>query len=190
MTSENAFPSFPAPSATTPGRTGRSHFSFRPPTDKDGRHVHALIARCPPLDINSLYANLLQCTHFGETSLLAEEDKGRLAGFVSAYRLPQNPDTLFVWQVAIDPEYRGQGLGLSLLQSLLDRLIPGGIRYLETTISPENGPSRNLFQKLFARRQAPFSTRPLFGRDTHFGGGHDDEILYRTGPFPSSAHYT
>ena len=182
MNSENISPvlsDFQAPSRRETERL----FRFRTPTDLDGQSVHRLIARCPPLDVNSLYANLLQCLHFSGTSILAETGDGQLAAFISGYVIPENPDTLFIWQVAVDPVHRGKGVALSMLEALLDRTLSMGVRYLETTISPENGPSRKLFQKLFSRRKAPFSRRPLFGRETHFGGGHDEEILYRGGPF-------
>src|SRR3546814_16914023 len=42
-------------------------FSFRNPVAEDAQAIHDLIAACPPLDTNSLYCNLLQCTHFAET---------------------------------------------------------------------------------------------------------------------------
>ena len=166
-----------------PASSRKGPYQFRPPTDRDGRTVHALIGRCPPLDVNSPYANLLQCSHFSDTSVLAEDAEGRLAGFVSAYRLPRTPNTLFVWQVAVDPGRRRQGLSLAMLEALLDRTIPGGILYLETTITPGNIPSRRLFRTLFEKRQVPFSTRLLFGREAHFGGEHDEEVLHRGGPF-------
>src|SRR3546814_7090005 len=49
-------------------------FSFRNPVAEDAQAIHDLIAACPPLDTNSLYCNLLQCTHFAETCVLAERD--------------------------------------------------------------------------------------------------------------------
>ena len=182
MNIENISPALSDFQPASFGNSGRS-LRFRPPTDRDARSVHALISRCPPLDVNSLYANLLQCSHFSGTSILAETGDGGVAAFISGYLLQEDPDTLFIWQIAVDPVHRGQGIALSLLKTLLDRALPTGVRYLETTISPENGPSRNLFQKLFSQRKAPFSTRLLFDRETHFGGGHDDEVLYRGGPF-------
>jgi L-2,4-diaminobutyric acid acetyltransferase len=187
--SENISPALSDFQSPSFGNSGRS-LRFRPPTDRDGRPVHALISRCPPLDVNSCYANLLQCSHFSGTSILAETEDGGLAAFISGYLLQKDPDTLFIWQIAVDPVHRGQGIALSLLETLLDRTVPTGVRYLETTISPENGPSRNLFQKLFSQRKAPFSTRLLFDRETHFGGGHDDEVLFRGGPFLPSAQNT
>lgn len=172
-----------------PQRTGQTFrsasrvFTLRQPSDRDGRQVSELVERCPPLDTNSLYANLLQCTHFSDTSVLAEDETGSLAGFIPAYRLPRHPDTLFVWQVAVDPEARELGVGLAMLESLLDRLVPSGIRFLETTISPKNAPSRALFLRLFSRYQADYTTRLLFSKNDHFGGKHDDEELYHAGPF-------
>ncbi|MBD4807723.1 diaminobutyrate acetyltransferase, partial [Xanthomonas citri pv. citri] len=37
---------------------------FRTPAVTDGPSVTELIAQCLPLDPNSAYCNLLQCTHF------------------------------------------------------------------------------------------------------------------------------
>jgi len=67
--------------------------------------VHDLIARCPPLDRNSLYCNLLQCSHFAATCALARHDDTTV-GFVSGYRPPSDPGVLFIWQVAVDSTAR------------------------------------------------------------------------------------
>ena len=75
--------------------------------------VWDLIAANPALDGNSLYANLLQCSHFAETCALAEQN-GTLVGWMSGYRPPEQPDTLFVWQICVSEAARGQGLGKRL----------------------------------------------------------------------------
>ncbi|MHB1606766.1 MAG: diaminobutyrate acetyltransferase [Leptospirales bacterium] len=162
-------------------------FTLRPPSSSDGLNVHQLIARCQPLDRNSVYCNLLQCTDFADTSILALDEKGQLAGFISAYLPPSRTETLFVWQVAVDAPVRGRGLGLFMLQSLCIRMLPRGVTHLETTISPGNAASRSLFLKLFSQLGADFSMRVLFSRNEHFNGHHDDEVLYRAGPFSESA---
>ncbi|HAO75075.1 MAG TPA: diaminobutyrate acetyltransferase, partial [Pseudomonas sp.] len=38
----------------------------------------------------------------------------------------------------------------------------------------------------FDRLDANCTTRTLFARDTHFAGQHEDEVLYRAGPFTVS----
>ncbi|MBX3666744.1 MAG: diaminobutyrate acetyltransferase, partial [Burkholderiales bacterium] len=93
---------------------------LREPRITDGAAIHRLVRACPPLDLNSPYAYLLLCAHHAGSCVLAEQDAGP-AGFVSAYRLPARADTVFVWQVAVAPAARGQGLALRMLEHLLAR---------------------------------------------------------------------
>lgn len=155
---------------------------LRQPAASDGLSVHALIAECPPLDVNSLYCNLLQCTHFAATSVIAVA-AGRTVGFVSGYLRPDRPDRLFIWQVAVAAEARGRKLGLRLLLAVLARPVCRDVRYVETTITHGNAASWALFSALADRLGAAQSRSPLFERDRHFGGGHDTEILLTIGPF-------
>ncbi|WP_434457437.1 diaminobutyrate acetyltransferase [Stutzerimonas urumqiensis] len=159
---------------------------LRRPNDGDGYNLHQLVARCQPLDTNSVYCNLLQCSDFADTAIAAENAQGELVGFISGYRPPARPDTLFVWQVAVDASMRGQGLGLRMLLELAERAATHGVRYLETTISPDNAASQALFKKAFARLGIDHETRVLFSRAVHFNGRHEDEVLYRAGPFAST----
>jgi L-2,4-diaminobutyric acid acetyltransferase len=158
--------------------------TLRRPTDGDGYPLHELVARCQPLDTNSAYCNLLQCSDFADTAIAAVNAEGQLVGFISGYCPPSRPDTLFVWQVAVDASMRGQGLALRMLMALIARVAKEqGIRNLETTISPDNGASQALFKKAFAKLGVDYSTRTLFSRAEHFAGKHEDEVLYRAGPF-------
>lgn len=157
-------------------------YLFRKPTAADGRAVRELIACCPPLDANSLYCNLLQCTHFADTCALAEQD-GEICGWVSAYRPPTEPQTLFVWQVAIRPSARRCGLGRALIGALLGRDAMRDIRQLKTTITPDNRASWALFRSLAKAWNAPFTTQEHFEREAHFGGHHESEHMLAIGPW-------
>ena len=161
-------------------------FSLRLPRATDGYALNQLVKRCPPLDTNSIYCNLLQCTDFADTSIAADNSHNELVGFISGYRPTNRPDTLFIWQVAVDSRMRGQGLGISMLRSLIQRTAAQGVRWLETTISPGNSASEALFAKAFRQLGISAETRVLFDRATHFDGQHDDEVLYRAGPFDTS----
>lgn len=162
--------------------------TLRRPSDGDGYNLHQLVANCPPLDSNSVYCNLLQCSDFADTAIAAEDAAGRLVGFISGYCPPARPDTLFVWQVAVDASLRGQGLALRMLLALVARVAAErGVRYLETTIAPDNGASQALFRRAFERLGAEYQTRTLFSRARHFAGQHEDEVLYRAGPFVAPA---
>src|SRR3546814_5243060 len=113
-----------------------------------------LVARCHPLDTNSVYCNLLQCSDFADTAIAAENAQGELVGFISGYRPPARPDTLFVWQVAVDSSMRGQGLALRMLLALTARVArEHDVRFMETTISPDNAASQALFKRAFDRSE-------------------------------------
>lgn len=144
--------------------------------------MHALVAACPPLDRNSLYCNLLQCTHFAATSVVAERG-GELVGVVSGYLLPDRSNTHFVWQVAVAPSARGEGLAARMLRELLERPACADVRYLETTITPTNRSSWLLFESLARSLRAPLVNYPLFDRHLHLDGTHETEVGVRIGPF-------
>ena len=157
---------------------------LRQPTDGDGHALNQLVARCQPLDTNSVYCNLLQCTDFADTAIAAENADGNLVGFISGYRPPARPDTLFVWQVAVDSSMRGQGLALRMLLALIERVAAQGVRFIETTITPNNAASQALFLKAFNQLRISHSTSVLFSSQKHFAGQSEDEVLYRAGPLP------
>lgn len=154
---------------------------FRGPEAGDGSAVWRLVASCPPLDVNSRYAVLLQCTHFADTCVMAERD-GDVLGWVSGHRPPSEPDAIFVWQVAVSEKARGRSLGKALLDALLARPGVRGSRRLIATVSPSNAASRRMFEGFAARRGLSMDVRPHFERDLHFGGTHEAEHLISIGP--------
>jgi L-2,4-diaminobutyric acid acetyltransferase len=157
--------------------------TLRKPEATDGLALNALVERCKPLDTNSVYCNLLQCSDFRDTAIAALTDEGDLVGFISGYRPPSRSNTLFVWQVAVDSSMRGQGLALKMLMTLVKRVAAEGVNHIETTISPGNEGSEALFKKAFRELGAEYETSVLFSSADHFDGKHDDEVLYRAGPF-------
>lgn len=155
---------------------------FRKPVLTDGMSVYQLIQSCPPLDTNSSYCNFLQCGHFSSTSVAAERD-GELVGFISGYIVPERPDTLFIWQVAVDKQARGLGLASKMLTQLLNRDICNDVHFLETTITEDNLPSWNLFKRLAKHIDAELQSAVWLDKQIHFNDQHDSESLVRLGPF-------
>ncbi|MEE9935234.1 MAG: diaminobutyrate acetyltransferase [Deltaproteobacteria bacterium] len=154
---------------------------FRQPEIADAPFMERLVKASPPLDLNSLYCYLIVCAHFFRTSVVAC-DAGAVCGFISAYVRPGAEDTLFVWQVAVDKTYRGKGIARSMLSSLLNRTAPHSPRYLETTVSPSNIPSKALFSSLAASLGAPLMQSVLFSADDFGESRHEEEVLFRIGP--------
>ena len=127
--------------------------AYRCPTPADASAVWRLVAESGTLDANSAYCYMVLFRHFADTCQVAEHD-GRLIGFVTAYIPPTDADALFVWQIAVAPEARGQGIGAALLRSLLELPAACGVSWLMATISPGNAPSRRLFESLARERGA------------------------------------
>lgn len=153
---------------------------LRPLEPGDGLALYGLIRRCPPLDLNSPYAYHLLAHHFGSTCRGIWRGQ-KLVAAATGYRLPQRPQVFFLWQIAVDPEARGQGLGGRLLDDLM--LAAGHWRHvlLQTTIGPENLASRALFEKWAGRHQQPFFYQPFLAAES-CGPGHDAEELLSIGP--------
>jgi L-2,4-diaminobutyric acid acetyltransferase len=156
--------------------------TFRLPEKKDARFVMKLIEDSPPLDVNSLYCYLLICTHFAHTSVIAEHGK-KACGFISAYIHPDRKDTIFVWQVVVENNLRGQGIASQMLDAILHRAYPFPVRYLETTVNPSNESSNALFSALSKSLNAHLVKSMLFSESDFGGQKHEKEILYRIGPF-------
>lgn len=169
--------------APPPAHCATAPLQFRQPRRADGAALHRLIADCPPLDVNSMYAYLLLCEHFPATCVVAESAGGRIDGFISAYVPPTKPDVVFVWQVAVHARARGQRLGRAMLRELLRRDVLKHVRFLETTVGPDNQASRRMFAGLAAELGAHISEQPFFDRQLFGGADHDDEMLLRIGPF-------
>jgi L-2,4-diaminobutyric acid acetyltransferase len=158
-----------------------STLRLRPPVATDGPRVTQLVAACPPLDTNSAYCNLLQCTDFAATSILAERGDD-LLGWISGHRPPSAPECLFVWQVAVSPDARGMGLAGRMLDALVKRPDVADATALTTTITADNESSWALFDSFARRHGATLTRTPRFRRDAHFDSAHPTEWQARIAP--------
>jgi len=147
--------------------------------------AHDLVSECPPLDLNAPYCYLLLSSHFALTSACARHDN-TLVGFVSGYRIPEAPSTLFIWQVAVSAQMRGRGLGQAMIEHILHRPQNADIRELQTTVTPGNTPSEGMFRAFARRLGAKIEQSVMFDRDRDFAQRHDSEILFRIGPFAAA----
>ncbi|MCA5892819.1 diaminobutyrate acetyltransferase [Isoptericola sp. NEAU-Y5] len=147
--------------------------TVRPPTTADGGAMWRLARDSGTLDLNTSYAYLLLATHFADTCRVAFAGDDAV-GFVAAYRLPQDPSALFVWQVAVDERLRGRRVAARLLDAAVDET--DGITRLETTVTTDNAASRRLFSRWAQRRGAALTEREGFTA-AHFPDGHDAEPL-------------
>ncbi|QUG99839.1 diaminobutyrate acetyltransferase [Saccharopolyspora erythraea] len=154
------------------------------PVVADGPALYRITRDSGVLDVNSSYSYLLWCRDFAQTSAVARVD-GEVVGFVTGFVRPDASDTIVVWQIAVDASQRGGGVAGKLLSHLLDRVVPRGVRYLETTITPDNTASIKLFSALARDRGAELVRSELFTAEL-FPDAHLGEDLYRIGPFAAA----
>ncbi|MCW8888099.1 MAG: diaminobutyrate acetyltransferase [Gammaproteobacteria bacterium] len=152
---------------------------IRNPQASDGLQIHQLIASSPPLDLNSVYSYYLLIKHFSDSCAVAEY-QGKVVGFISAYRPPENKFTLFVWQVVVAQTLRGQKVAWHMLNTLLQSSELSDLCHVETTVNPSNTASRRLFERL-AIEHGTVLEEEIFLDAAAFGpgGDHESEILLR-----------
>ncbi|MFC1866373.1 diaminobutyrate acetyltransferase, partial [Chloroflexota bacterium] len=147
---------------------------------EDGPDIHKLVSSCPALDQNSSYLYLLLCSHFNKYTLTARIGS-ELIGFVSAYPHPHLSSTIFIWQIAISPNYRKHGIAIKMIRSLIQLALENDLTYIEATVTPSNFASLNMFKKI-ADIYAAEIQKSVYFPDTLFTDGHEDELLLRIGP--------
>lgn len=169
------------PSQPNNSVTAEQAVSFRRPVVEDGIRLWEIARDTDVLDLNSTYAYTLWCRDFAESSIVAVRG-GEVAGFVTGYLRPARPDTLFVWQVAVDEAHRGHGIAGRMLSELLDHVAAAGAERLETTITASNTASIQLFTSVARRREFTLTVQDLF--DSHHispkpdSDPHEPEQLY------------
>lgn len=159
---------------------------LRTPTLEDGAALGMLVREVGTLEPNTGYAYLLLSHHFSDTCVVAERGD-RLVGCVLAYRLPRNPQVLFVWQIGVAASERGKGLAKKMLHHLAKQTQADGVRMLEMTIAPSNEASNRLFDSFARELDVPIERVQGF-EVRHFGPvGHEEELLVRIGPLQNAS---
>src|SRR5207245_815951 len=101
---------------------------FRRPTEADHAPIVALVdewwggRRMRDLLLR------LWFQHFTGTSWIAEDDEGRLLGFLVGFISPDDPDTAYVHMIATNPNRRRSGLGAALYRRFFDDVGGRGVR--------------------------------------------------------------
>jgi ribosomal-protein-alanine N-acetyltransferase len=84
-----------------------------------------------------------------DTFLVAEYN-GKVIGYVMAYMRPDLEG--HIMSIAVDPEYRGMGIGSALLTEAIERLIARGARYIGLEVRVSNERAIRLYEKLGFKR--------------------------------------
>jgi ribosomal protein S18 acetylase RimI-like enzyme len=162
------------------GMNDSSTLTFRRPTEDDhalivglvdewwgGRRMRALLPR-------------LWFQHFTGTSWVAEDEAGRLAGFVVAFVSQDDPTTGYIHMVAADPNRRRGGVGRALYQHVFDDLAARGVRRVKAITWPGNRQSVAFHTSIGFRVDDGPGTQNLYGTPAYadYDGEGDDRAVF------------
>jgi L-2,4-diaminobutyric acid acetyltransferase len=159
----------------------KQNIQIKNPDSDYGYQISELIKNSPPLDLNSTYLYFIQSHYFNKTCAIAVNEIDRVIGFVSGFQDPRKKDTLFIWQVAISKDARGNGLASKLIHFILQE--HPHMQFIETTITKDNTSSISLFNKISQELNTNIIEEPFLDKTKHFLNQHDSENLFRIGPF-------
>ncbi|WNK19575.1 GNAT family N-acetyltransferase [Halomonas piscis] len=118
----------------------QSGIRFEHPSVGDAKSLFRMAACNDDLDLCPEYFYLVWSRDFRNTSLMAKSGN-KLFGYILAYIRPDGK-TLFLWQIAVDPDVRSYGLGFALVKRLIDSL-GENVRAFEATIDISNDAAYN-----------------------------------------------
>jgi L-2,4-diaminobutyric acid acetyltransferase len=154
--------------------------------EDDARTIWEKVTGCAELDGNSYYCYFLLCSRFNQTTYVATID-GELVGFSTGFLTPNSPSTLFIWQMFVDPKWRGEQVAANLIRHTVtnQEITP---RYIEATIDPANEASRRTFASVASTYNCRWDERPyLQAADfASLSEIHPPENLIRVGPLDTS----
>ena len=154
---------------------------MRRPIEKDGIAIWELIKGTAVLDLNSPYSYLMLCRYFNKTCVVSELDN-RIVGFVSGFLLPESPDVLFIWQVAVHKENLRHGLALAMLKYVIAKHSAKPVRFVKMTVNPTNKAAHKLYRQLAAELKTNIKETEGFPSCLFPGSNHEKEVMLTIGP--------
>lgn len=153
---------------------------YATPTLDDVPELFELIKHSKLLECNTEYAYLILAAHFSQSCAICRVE-GKVIGVAIGYTLPEDQQTLFIWQVAVHQDYRGKGIAKSLIKQIIYRPKNEQISTIQATVSDSNRASKNLFKALASDFNCPCDESE-FLTARHFVESHESEPLISVGP--------
>jgi len=116
--------------------------------------VSELLGDCVPYVLpHHPYVYWILSEYYPSLCYVAQED-GDTIGFVCALHSTQK-NCAFIWQLAVDKEYRRSGVALSLCNKIVEYARDNRLKSIQITINDENAASARFF-KFFAEQSGSY----------------------------------
>lgn len=160
--------------------TEPTSITFRRPVEDDHPHVVSVVDEWWGGRRMRALLPRLWFQHFTGTSWIAEDDQGRLAGFVVAFISQDDPSTGYIHMVAADPNRRRGGVGRALYQHVFDDLGARGVARVKAVTWPGNRQSVAFHTSIGFRVDDGPGTQNLYGIPAYadYDGDGDDRVVF------------
>jgi GNAT superfamily N-acetyltransferase len=142
-----------------------------------GRRVRHLVARA-------------WFRHFASTSWIADDPRGKPAGFIIGYRSPDHPGEAVIVLVGVHPNCRRRGIGRALVEAFLTDVHKAGVATVTALAWPGEPLAVAFFRAVAFRPDDGPGTQNLYGTPgiPDYDGIGEDRIVFvhrrRTGDGP------
>jgi len=109
---------------------------------KDALLLRNLAKQCKPLDIHTHYTYWIICKFFGDSCFIISNENNPIGYIMTIVK----NNILFIWQIGILKEYRGNHYSKILLDSVKQYAINNNYSKILVSISPNNKSSYYTFQ--------------------------------------------
>jgi ribosomal protein S18 acetylase RimI-like enzyme len=132
-----------------------------------GRKLHPLFPR-------------LWFRHFTGTSWIAEDDRGRLVGFVVGFISPDRPNEAYVHLIGTNPNHRRRGLARALYERFFADVAARGVRTVTAVTWPGNRVSVDFHRAMGFSPETGPGTQNLYGTPAYpdYDAEGDDRVVF------------
>jgi GNAT superfamily N-acetyltransferase len=118
--------------------------------------------------------------HFAGTSWVAEDDEGRLLGFLFGFISQDHPDIGYVHMIATNPNHRRHGLGAALYGQFFADVDARGVREVKAITWPGNRVSVAFHRSIGFQVDDGPGTQRLYGTPAFpdYDGDGEDRVVF------------
>ncbi len=147
-------------------------------TVDDVSRVRLFVDQCKPLDLHTTVTYWTLFNYFSNLCFLMLEEE-KVIGFVSGVKSSLDKEVVYLWQVGVAKNYRGNNYASLLLDHFFKASKNLDCSKIQVSIAPENEPSYNAFFKYSKEHSYNISQVGELKYEDELTGKKEFEILYQ-----------
>jgi ribosomal protein S18 acetylase RimI-like enzyme len=116
--------------------------------DVDPSRLISIATECEPFVRPRTESDYWLYSRLFSTTCKAIVEAGYAAAFIVAFRSQDDPDELYIQDVAVGRDFRRRGYGRTLVEDVMHSAMAWGVTRVWLTSEPENAPARHIWSRL------------------------------------------